>query len=229
MPERGPAQVAWLTMFLDLAPAAHAETAAFWASVTGSTLSAARGDDGEFATLLPADGDAYLRVQRLGGGPSRVHLDVHAADLDALAGRAVGLGAEVVRRLDDVVVLRSPGGFPLCAVAQAERTLSAPVDWGTHTSRMDQVCLDVPRHLRETETRFWAGLLGEDPTPSPTYPEFTDLRRAAHCRCGSCCRRWATAVRSRGTPTSAPTTGRRRWPGTSGSAPSGCSGSVAGR
>jgi hypothetical protein len=50
----------------------------FWREVTGSALSPFRGVAAEFATLLPPDGDAYLRVQRVKDDPGGHHLDLHA-------------------------------------------------------------------------------------------------------------------------------------------------------
>ena len=76
-----PATPTWISAFLDLAPEEPERATAFWQGVTGYGLSPARGDHDEFATLLPPDGDDFLRVQRLGGGPSRIHLDLHVADL----------------------------------------------------------------------------------------------------------------------------------------------------
>jgi hypothetical protein len=84
--------IRWTTAFLDLPPATHAVGTRFWQTVTAGTPSAPRGDAGQFATLLPADGEAFLRVQRLDEGP-RVHLDLHVDDLAAEVSRAVGLGA----------------------------------------------------------------------------------------------------------------------------------------
>jgi hypothetical protein len=63
----------WISAFLDFAPASYAEGVGFWAALTGYGVSDPRGDDGEFATLLPPDGDDFLRVQRLGNGPDRIH------------------------------------------------------------------------------------------------------------------------------------------------------------
>jgi hypothetical protein len=48
--------VRWLTVFLDFPAGSFGAGVAFWAEVTGSTLSPFRGAAGEFATLLPADG-----------------------------------------------------------------------------------------------------------------------------------------------------------------------------
>ena len=53
--------VRWLTVFLDFPAGSFGAGVAFWAEVTGSTLSPFRGAAGEFATLLPPYGDAYLR------------------------------------------------------------------------------------------------------------------------------------------------------------------------
>ena len=56
--------VKWLTAFLDF-PAASFETGAtFWSRVTGSSVSAARGERGQFATLIPPEGDPFLRLQQ---------------------------------------------------------------------------------------------------------------------------------------------------------------------
>ncbi len=60
--------VRWLTVFLDFPADSFGAGVAFWREVTGSGLSPFRGAAGEFATLLPTDGDAYLRVQRIADG-----------------------------------------------------------------------------------------------------------------------------------------------------------------
>ena len=52
----------WLTLFLDLPGQSFDAGVAVWREVTGSDLSPFRGPAGEFATLLPSDGDAYLRA-----------------------------------------------------------------------------------------------------------------------------------------------------------------------
>jgi len=54
--------VRWLTVFLDFPADDFDAGVAFWREVTGCGLSPLRGAEGEFATLLPASGDAYLRV-----------------------------------------------------------------------------------------------------------------------------------------------------------------------
>ena len=78
-------EVAWLTCFLDHGPGVHEPATAFWAAATGCTPSSPRGEHDEFATLLPAQGDPHVRVQRLDTGASGVHLDLHAADHEGIA------------------------------------------------------------------------------------------------------------------------------------------------
>jgi hypothetical protein len=73
--------VRWITGFLD-SPDRSAES--FWLAVTSSGVSARRGPDGAFATLLPAYGDPYLRFQVVGAPPARSHLDLHTGEVDTL-------------------------------------------------------------------------------------------------------------------------------------------------
>ncbi|MGP8207646.1 MAG: VOC family protein [Acidimicrobiales bacterium] len=115
--------VRWLTAFLDF-PAvplgSFARGCAFWQSVTSSRLSPARGPSGEFATLLPPRGDAYLRVQRTGRPDARCHLDLHVDDVGAAVQEAVDLGA-LATGPPAHLGLTSPGGFPFCVVRGAAR------------------------------------------------------------------------------------------------------------
>lgn len=152
--------VVWDTAFLDLPAAVHARGTAFWCAVTATTPSEPRGEEGQFATLLPADGDAFLRVQRLGDAP-RVHVDLHVDGVDGEARRAVGLGARVLIH-EEHVVLVSPGGFVHCLVRdEGERVRPAPVVGARGgTARLDQVCLDVPAGLLDDELAYWTALTG---------------------------------------------------------------------
>jgi hypothetical protein len=183
-------EVVWLTGFLDLPADTFEVGARFWAAATGTGLSTRRGEHGQFATLLPDGADACWRVQRLASGGPSMHLDLHG-DMSLLERDLVARGATVVERFDDVVVLRSPGGLPFCVVAadslgslRSERSERlegpAPVDWGTHTSMLDQVCLDVPASSLQEEIAFWSATLDADASPSVRRPEFTNLRRPDH-------------------------------------------------
>lgn len=166
--------VRWITGFLD-SPSRAAE--GFWQAVTGSSLSSRRGPGGEFATLLPGGGDAYLRVQVVGDGSARAHLDLHVERVAAQARRVAGLGAVVVHDEDDLVVLRSPAGLLFCLVAwHGEAVRPAPVSWPGGRSLVDQWCLDIPAASFEAEADFWAAVTGWA-RRSGSRPEFDFLVR----------------------------------------------------
>jgi glyoxalase superfamily protein len=167
----------WLTAFLDLAPGEHEAGTAFWHAVTGYEPSPARGGDGEFTTLVPGTGDDFLRVQRRGEGPSRIHLDLHVADPAAAADEAEALGATVVARPDHVV-LASPGGLPFCLVRSGARVRPLPASWpGGFASIVDQVCLDIPATAFEAESSFWQAVTGRELRHSASRSEFANLLR----------------------------------------------------
>ena len=86
--------VQWVTGFLDFPGGVFAAAQDFWRGVTGYALSPPRGPRADFATLMPGEGDAYLRVQRIYDGPAGCHLDFHAQDW------ASGLGAPDATRRD---------------------------------------------------------------------------------------------------------------------------------
>lgn len=163
----------WVSAFLDFDADGFDRGVAFWQGVTGFELSPRRGTDGEFATLVPPDGDDYLRVQRIGGVP-RIHLDLHVADPDA----AVPADAEVLASHDGYVVLRSPGGFVLCLVSHPAAVRPQPAAWPGGRSQVDQVCLDVPSGVYDTEVGFWRELTGWE-LVDVEEPEFERLRSPA--------------------------------------------------
>ncbi len=169
----------WTTAFLDLAPDDHDRAVEFWRGVTGYGLSRSRGEQGEFATLDPPDGDPHLKVQRLADGPSRLHVDLHVTDPDAAATDAEALGGTVVVRHElGYVVMESPGGFTFCFVSHPASRAAAPSDWGDGlTTAVDQVCLDVPEPAYETECRFWQAVTGWELRFSRELSEFRRLIR----------------------------------------------------
>lgn len=171
--------IRWSTAFLDVDARSQARAEEFWAAVTDSTLSSRRGPDGEFVTLVPASGDAYLRLQRVRSGPGGVHLDLHADDPDDLARRALELGASADLPHPDLprLGLRSPGGFSWCAVPwNGEAVVPPPVAVpGGGEARLDQIALDIPADRWAAEVAFWTTLTGWTLTPSARYPEFSFL------------------------------------------------------
>ena len=188
--------ILWVTAFVDIPGEVFEREARFWGAVTNSTLSARRGEHEEFATLVLPDGDAYLRVQRLGEGNGGVHLDFHVKDIAAFVRRAEGLGAGRADRggtppqggtttqggappQGGTTTMRSPGGFVFCVVShRGEVHLpSARIGPGGVPSLVDQVSLDIPHGLFEDETRFWSELTEWDLTRSVRRPEFALLAR----------------------------------------------------
>lgn len=170
--------VRWLTVFIDRPEATFPVTTDFWERVTGTTRSAPRGDHDQFATLLPDEGDAHIRVQRVDRGAGGMHLDVHTDDRARLMNRAIGLGATVVDAAP-VPVLRSPGGYTWCVVgSHGESKPAAPfVGPSGAPSRLDQICLDIAPDRFDIEVRFWSQLLGRPASRSATRPEFASIAR----------------------------------------------------
>jgi hypothetical protein len=169
----------WLTAFIDR-PADRWEVAVpFWCKVSGTSLSATRGPDGEFATLLPADGDAFLRVQRVGGGGGG-HLDVHVPDVGAAVELAQRLGARLVFRAGHAI-LRSPAGLLWCLVPaltpvgdRLRRPAPVTRPDGVRT-RVDQLCIDVPPGRFDVEVGFWHAVTGWTPATAGRRGEFARL------------------------------------------------------
>ncbi len=195
---------------------------AFWREVTGSGLSPFRGAAGEFATLLPPDGDACLRVQRTADGSGGCHLDLHAdpaaGTLDQAADRAVYLGATVRHASEGLVIAGSPGGFTFCLVrwhGESAVPRSASLDSGG-ASRADQLCLDIPPDAFERECAFWAALTGWELQPGRTSPDFhSPIWTGPPTYRSGCCSSDGTApgrsTRSRVTSTS-PAPAASSWP-----------------
>ncbi|MCW2857232.1 MAG: hypothetical protein JWR52_2847 [Marmoricola sp.] len=162
-PLSSPPDVTWITAFIDVPASRYDDSRSFWAAVTGSTLSPVRGSTGEFATFVPPDGDAYLRLQRVERGPAGIHLDLHAAE-------------------HSFTIRTSPGGLPWCEVSDAEGESTRPLPriWaGGQASLVDQVCLDIPAAAYEDECAFWAELTGWHLVAS-SRPEFSYLVRPEH-------------------------------------------------
>lgn len=149
----------WLTAFIDLPAEQYDAGVRFWLGVTGYEISAPRGEHGEFATLVPPDGDAYLRVQRTGDGSAGIHLDLHHPD-------------------QEFRVLRSPAGVAYCEVSDDLSTRPRPATWpGGHHSLVDQVSIDVPPSQFEEECAFWADRTGWPLMDFPARPEFRAVTR----------------------------------------------------
>ena len=166
----------WIQVFLDTPAAAFEEAVAFWSAVTGWPPSARRGEDGQFLTLLPPAGSAYVKLQAV-DGPAGVHLDLDSTDRPATVARARDLGATAAWTYHDVEVMRSPGGLVFChTLLDGEPTLVRD-----GSTVLDQVCLDVPAVHWESEVAFWSELTGREPQVGSAPP----LRPAGRGRAGA--------------------------------------------
>lgn len=168
----------WLSAVLDFPPDDFERGVAHWEAVTGYARSAPRGETDQFATLVPAGGDDFLRVQRLDEGPSRIHLDVHVDDPVAAVGDVTGLGARVLATHEGYVLLSSPGGLAFCLVPHRPSIRPVPTNWpGGFTSLVDQVCIDIPSPIHDSEIAFWQALTGWELRRSAERTEFSNLLR----------------------------------------------------
>lgn len=169
--------VKWVWAFLDTVESDAESSEAFWHSVTRTQPSERRGERGEFATLVPEGGHAWIKVQRVftDGG---VHLDLDVENLDAAATAATSLGAAEVHRHPegDVIVLRSPGGVTFCLTSWSRAGSPTTQIRIGEPDLLDQVCLDVPSDLYAAELDFWEHLTGW-PRRAGALPEFTSLTR----------------------------------------------------
>lgn len=163
---------AWFHLFLDVPHEGWEEAVEFWSAATGWALSAPRGEDGQFLTLVPQEGDSWLKMQAVDDPAPRIHLDLDAVDRETAVKRATDLGASPAWTYEDVPVMRSPGGLLFCHTS-VERS-------GLRFARsepervLDQVCIDIPRVRWEQEVAFWAEITSRTPEPTKT-PEFVRL------------------------------------------------------
>jgi hypothetical protein len=159
----------WIQVFLDSHAESFDEAVSFWSAVTGWRASERRGEEGQFLTLLPAEGSAYVKMQAV-DGPAGLHLDLDSADRAGSIARARELGATTAWTYHDVEVMRSPGGFAFCHTL-VDGTPALVRDGSTV---LDQVCLDIPAVHWDTEVAFWAALTGREPQVG-ALPQFVRL------------------------------------------------------
>jgi hypothetical protein len=168
--------VRWMWAFLDTPTADARRSWSYWSEVTGWSLSATRGETGQFATLLPVEGDPWVKVQAVAEGAGGIHLDLDVEDVRAAAEEAKRVGAVEIGTIgapETVVILRSPTGLVFCLTTwQGE---AAQVREGA-PDLLDQVCIDLSEQAHDRETEFWEQLTGWAWRPSDV-PEFSSLVR----------------------------------------------------
>ena len=161
---------AWIQLFLDTPTDTADDALAFWAAATGWPPSAPRGEHDQFRTLVPPAGSSYVKVQAVGDGGPRVHLDLDTPDPGAAVRVSRDLGATDAWQYDGVPVMRSPGGLLLCHTRLEE----SPHLVRDGSTILDQVCIDVPGRHWDREVAFWQGVTGREPEEA-TRPEFLRL------------------------------------------------------
>ncbi|WP_069884192.1 VOC family protein [Streptomyces luteocolor] len=169
--------IRWAYAFVDRPRDRFARACAFWTAVTGTELSEPRGPGGEFVTLVPpGPADACVKAQAV-DGPGGAHLDFAVDDFAAAVDLARTLGAAPVHAEDNLEVLRSPGGQLFCVVPwNGEKSRPTPVTaQDGATTRLDQVCLDIPPESYEADIAFWTEFTGWESTAT-RLPEFHRLR-----------------------------------------------------
>jgi hypothetical protein len=108
---------------IDVPAAEHDREVAFWSGAVGQPL--AQGERYPEYHGAALHGQEFgLLIQRLGGGPGRVHLDVHTDDLAAEVARLEELGAERVKLVHDWWIMRDPAGLLFCVVPEPVGSLS---------------------------------------------------------------------------------------------------------
>jgi catechol 2,3-dioxygenase-like lactoylglutathione lyase family enzyme len=103
------------TIVLDFPSDVHDQALDFWRVALAADLRRGHTHP-EYHVLDHAAALGPVLVQKLGEGASRIHLDIESDDTEAEVARLLAAGAVEVRRLDDWVVLRDPGGLLFCVV-----------------------------------------------------------------------------------------------------------------
>jgi hypothetical protein len=106
----------WKIVF-DVAPEDHDRELAFWQAATGRPVNRFEKYP-EYHGAGVHGQEFWLLFQRLGAGPSRIHVDIHTDDLEAEVVRLEGLGAERVQQVHAWWILRDPAGLLFCVIPE---------------------------------------------------------------------------------------------------------------
>ena len=147
----------WLQLFIDVPASGWDAAVPFWAAALGCTVSPARGETGQFVTLVPPSGDAWVKLQRV-DAEGGVHLDLDGLTRPEAVRAVLAAGASPAWRYHDVEVLRSPGGLLFCCTLGRPGRLYRGGD-----TVADQVAIDIPALWWDAEVAFWTQVLGREP------------------------------------------------------------------
>lgn len=107
---------------IDVPQEVHGQELAFWQGATGQEMVQAFRYPEYHGADLPGQ-EIGLLVQRIGGGQSRVHVDIHTDDLEAEVGRLEALGAKREFQAHAWWVMSDPAGLLFCVVPDEPGTL----------------------------------------------------------------------------------------------------------
>jgi len=105
----------------------------FWEQALG--LECLRSDEEwgtRYSRLAVAEGQPHILIQKV-THDSRVHLDIETDDLEAEVRRLSRLGATVVERLEQWIVMAAPTGHRFCVVQPQRSDFETAADlneWG---------------------------------------------------------------------------------------------------
>lgn len=93
------------------------DAAQFWAQALGRPVNHEHpGSRGEYRMLAIPPDEVIVQIQRV-KHESRVHIDIETDNVPAEVARLEKLGADVVRRVEDWVVMKAPSGQCFCVVS----------------------------------------------------------------------------------------------------------------
>ncbi|GIH10132.1 hypothetical protein Rhe02_81990 [Rhizocola hellebori] len=113
---------------VDVAPEDHDQELAFWQGALGQSMQQFERFPEYHGVPLEKQQMGFL-VQRLGEGPSRVHLDIHTTDVEAEVARLEKLGAKRLREVNFWCLMEDPAGMPFCVIADKDLTEENSQRW----------------------------------------------------------------------------------------------------
>ena len=87
--------------------------ARFWSAALGYPLPHDLDAIGQFIQLVTPPGDVQVIIQRV-GHEARAHLDIETDSIDLEIARLERLGATIVFRKDEWIVMQAPSGHRFC-------------------------------------------------------------------------------------------------------------------
>ena len=100
---------------IDVPQEVHGEELIFWQGATGEEMIQAERYPEYHGAELPGQ-EIGLLIQRIGGGQSRMHVDIHTDDLEAEISRLEALGAKREFKAHEWWVMSDPAGLLFCVI-----------------------------------------------------------------------------------------------------------------